>query len=73
MAQTSDRKMSGMNRYIITQEKIKTGPGPEQKFHVLALYDGARKMTEVTLTPPDEECILGNIYIGRVENVVQNI
>ena len=73
MAQTSDRKMSGMNRYIITQEKIKTKPGQEQKFHVLALYDGARKMTEVTLTPPDEECILGNIYIGRVENVVQNI
>ena len=53
MAQTSDRKMSGMNRYIITQEKIKTKPGRGQKFHVLALYDGARKMTEVTLTPPD--------------------
>lgn len=30
-------------------------------------------MIEVSLTPPDEDSLLGNIYIGRVENVVQNI
>ena len=33
----------------------------------------AKKMIEVSLTPPDEDSLLGNIYIGRVENVVQNI
>ena len=62
-----------MNKYIITQEKVKTGRKEEQDFIVSALYNSDRKMTELTLTPPDEECLLGNIYIGRVENVVQNI
>lgn len=62
-----------MNKYIITHEKIKTGKKEEQDFIVSALYNSERKMTEVTLTPPEEKCLLGNIYIGRVENVVQNI
>ena len=62
-----------MNRYIITHEQIKTLNREEQDFVVAALYDKERKMTEVTLTPPGENCLLGNIYIGRVENVVQNI
>ena len=52
-----------MNKYIITQEKVKTGRKEEQDFIVSALYNSDRKMTELTLTPPDEECLLGNIYI----------
>ena len=45
----------------------------EQDFIVSALYNQGKKMIEVSLTPPDEDSLLGNIYIGRVENVVQNI
>lgn len=45
----------------------------EQDFIVAALYNQGKKMIEVSLTPPDEDSLLGNIYIGRVENVVQNI
>lgn len=62
-----------MNKYIITQERITTQQNKEQDFIVSALYNSDKKMLEVTLTPPDEDSLLGNIYIGRVENVVQNI
>lgn len=62
-----------MNKYIITHEKIKMQNQKEQDFIVSALYNQDKKMLEVTLTPPDEDSLLGNIYIGRVENVVQNI
>ena len=62
-----------MNKYIITHEKIKMQNREEQDFIVAALYNQDKKMLEVTLTPPDEDSLLGNIYIGRVENVVQNI
>ena len=40
---------------------------------VSALYDENRTMLEVTLSALDEESLLGNLYIGRVENVVKNL
>lgn len=61
-----------MKKYIITQEKLKTVKG-EQNFIVSALYDENRKMIEVSLSSTEEEGILGNLYIGRVENVVKNL
>ncbi len=61
-----------MKKYIITQEKLKTVKG-EQNFIVSALYDENRKMIEASLSSPEEEGILGNLYIGRVENVVKNL
>lgn len=61
-----------MRKYIITQEKLKTVKG-EQNFIVSALYDENKKMLEASLNSPEEEGILGNLYIGRVENVVKNL
>ena len=61
-----------MKKYIITQEKLKTVKG-EQSFIVSALYNENRKMQEVTLSAREETSILGNLYIGRVENVVKNL
>lgn len=61
-----------MKKYIITQEKLKTLKG-EQNFIVSALYDENKKMIEVSLSSPEEEGLLGNLYIGRVENVVKNL
>lgn len=61
-----------MKKYIITQEKLNTVNG-EQNFIVSALYDENRKMVEVSLSSTNEEGILGNLYIGRVENVVKNL
>ena len=61
-----------MKKYIITQENLKTVKG-EQNFIVSALYDENRKMIEASLSSPEEEGILGNLYIGRVENVVKNL
>lgn len=61
-----------MKKYIITQEKLNTSNG-EQDFMVSALYDENRTMLEVSLSALDEESLLGNIYIGRVENVVKNL
>ena len=53
-----------MNKYIITHEKIKMQNREEQDFIVSALYNQGKKMIEVSLTPPDEDSLLGNIYIG---------
>ena len=61
-----------MKKYIITQENLKTSKG-EQNFIVSALYNENKKMIESSLSLPDEEGILGNLYIGRVENVVKNL
>ena len=59
-------------KYIITHEKLKSKKA-EQDFIVSALYNEKKQMVEVSLIPKDEETLLGNIYIGRVENVVQNL
>lgn len=61
-----------MKKYIITQENLKTSKG-EQSFIVSALYDANKHMLEATLSSSEEESILGNLYIGRVENVVKNL
>ena len=61
-----------MKKYIITQQNLKTKKG-EQSFIVSALYNENRKMIEVSLSSTEEESILGNLYIGRVENVVKNL
>ena len=61
-----------MKKYIITHETLKTKNG-EKNFIVSAFYDEKRKMTEVSLNATEEDSILGNIYIGRVENVVKNL
>lgn len=57
-----------MNRYVITHEQIKG-----QEYIISALYDEKKKMIEVTPEPIAQSSILGNIYIGRVENIVENL
>lgn len=61
-----------MNKYIITHERLKTQKG-EQNYIVSALYNEKKQMIEVDLSSEEVESILGNIYIGRVENVVKNL
>lgn len=61
-----------VNKYIITHERLKTQK-EEQDFIVSALYNEKNEMIEVDLSSETEESILGNIYIGRVENVVKNL
>ena len=39
---------------------------------VTALYQD-KKMLEVTLEPVEQQSILGNIYVGRVKNIVKNL
>lgn len=59
-----------MNRYVITKGHIKG-----QEYRISALYDSNRKMIEAfpeRLTD-EQTAILGNIYVGRVENVVKNL
>lgn len=59
-----------MNRYVITKGHIKG-----QEYRVSALYDNNRKMIEVfpERLADEQTAILGNIYVGRVENVVKNL
>lgn len=57
-----------MNRYIITREVIKG-----QEYIISALYDENKKMLEVLPDAVDQSTILGNIYIGKVENIVKNL
>ena len=61
-----------MKKFIITQQNLKTQKG-EQRFIVSALYNENKKMIEASLSSTEEENILGNLYIGRVENVVKNL
>lgn len=56
------------NRYVITTEEMKG-----QEYLISALYDEQKKMIEVTPEKKEGGSILGNIYIGRVENVVKNL
>lgn len=57
-----------MNRYIITKIQMKG-----QEYMISALYDEKKKMIEAIPEPADKSSILGNIYIGRVQNIVQNL
>ena len=60
-----------MNKYIITHEKIKMQNREEQDFIVSALYNQGKKMIEVSLTPLDEDSLLGNIYIAGSAGFIQ--
>lgn len=57
-----------MNRFIVTKESVKG-----QEYFISALYDENKKMLEVRPEPMEKTTILGNIYIGRVENIVKNL
>ena len=44
----------------------------QKKYIATALYQGA-KLLEVSLEPLDAQNILGNIYVGRVKDIVKNL
>lgn len=44
----------------------------DKDYIVTALYQD-KKMLEVTLEPVEQQSILGNIYVGRVKNIVKNL
>ncbi len=57
-----------MNRLVITTEIIY-----EQKYRILALFDEQKKPLEILPELFNQQSILGNIYIGRVENIIANL
>lgn len=57
-----------LNRVIITEEKL----NQKKDILVLAIYEN-NHMKEVRLMPKNKKTFLGNIYIGRVKNIVENI
>ncbi len=44
-----------------------------QKEYIAAALYQDKKMLEITLEPTEQKSILGNIYVGRVKNIVKNI
>lgn len=57
-----------MNRYVITKQDFKG-----REYYISALYDENKKMIEAAPVPLGSTSLLGNIYIGRVENIVTNL
>ena len=57
-----------MNRFIITTTEIE-----KKEYRIAALCDARQKLIEVTTESMTGSSVLGNIYIGRVENVVKNL
>ncbi|MFQ7239072.1 MAG: hypothetical protein ACLRP8_08820 [Roseburia intestinalis] len=57
-----------MNRFIITTTEIE-----KKEYRIAALCDARQKLIEVTTESMTGTSVLGNIYIGRVENVVKNL
>lgn len=55
-----------MNRFIITTTEIE-----KKEYRIAALCDARQKLIEVTTESMTGTSVLGNIYIGRVENVVK--
>lgn len=55
------------DRIIITREELHNN-----SYLVCARYD-EKRMTEIHLQKEERETILGNIYVGRVTNIVENI
>lgn len=62
------------DRIIITRETLKNGlKSPnKQEYLICARYD-EKRMTQVHLEQESAKNILGNIYIGRVVNIVENL
>lgn len=56
------------DRVIITREEL----CPREYYLVCARFD-EKRMTQIHLQKEESESILGNIYIGRVTNIVENI
>ena len=57
-----------MNRLVITNVIIH-----QQSYRILALFDEQKKPLEILPEPVSQQSILGNIYIGRVENIIANL
>lgn len=57
-------------RIIITKAPLKEGWG--QEFFLAADFD-EKRMTQIQVEAVSKSSILGNIYIGRVENIATNI
>lgn len=57
-------------RIIITKAPLKEGLG--QEFFLAAAFD-EKRMTQIQVEAVSKSSILGNIYIGRVENIATNI
>lgn len=57
-------------RIIITKAPLKEGWG--QEFFLAAAFD-EKRMTQIQVEAVSKSPILGNIYIGRVENIATNI
>lgn len=57
-------------RIIITKAPLKEGWG--QEFWIAAAFD-EKRMTQIQVEAVSKSSILGNIYIGRVENIATNI
>ena len=58
-------------RIVISKQKI-THENVERDFIVTALYEDD-KMLEVTCEKTENTSILGNIYVGKVKNIVKNL
>lgn len=63
-----ERRLS--ERIIITKAPLKEGRG--QDFFITASFDDKR-MTQIQIEAVSKSSVLGNIYIGRVENIATNI
>lgn len=61
------------NKLIITKENMLEISGLDKVFTITALYDDNQHMIEVQCEPQDAVSILGNIYIGKVKDIVQNL
>lgn len=56
------------SRYVITRMEWK-----DKEYLVYAMLNDKRRLVEVNCERTDEKSILGNIYIGRVKEVVPNL
>lgn len=56
------------NRYVITYTELKS-----EEYLTYAVFDEKQHMLEVTCEKASGESILGNIYIGRVKDIVPNL
>lgn len=55
-------------RFVITNAELN-----RQTFQVFAEYDEHSRLMDVMCEPTSKESILGNIYIGRVKDIVSNL